>query len=64
MSQKQFAKYAEDISDTISSQLLPLRECFKNNLSIINSPMKLTGFVLIKKFLGAVFIRKTFLHDY
>lgn len=50
MGQELYLKYPEDISSMISSQLLSFRQCFKDELTKINSICDLAEFILIKNF--------------
>lgn len=50
MSQALYLQYPEDIADTISSQVLSFRECFKNDLDNLISVFDLLDFILVKNY--------------
>ena len=50
LSQALHLQYPEDIAETISSQLLSFRECFKNDLDNLASIFDLLDFILIKNY--------------
>lgn len=50
MGQELYTKYSDDISDTISSQLLSFRSSFKDDLGRIKSIKDLMEFILIENF--------------
>lgn len=50
MSQALHLQYIEDIADTISSQVLSFRECFKKDLDNLTSIFDLLDFILVKNY--------------
>lgn len=48
MGQCLYLTYPEDISDTLSQQLISFRQCFQNELQEINSIHELIDFILVK----------------
>lgn len=50
MGEALYLTYPEDISDTLSQQLISFRQCFQNELKEINSIFELTELILIKNY--------------
>lgn len=48
--QEFFSTYSEDVSDTISNQLLSFKGCFENELKKMNSTREMLEFILLKNY--------------
>lgn len=50
MGQVLYLKYPDDISDTISSQLISFRNCFRTKLNAVHSILELSEFILVQNY--------------